>query len=168
MIGGEERIISFYSRSTTADEREWDTREFEILATIATLEHFHPIVDGKHLRIQTDHKNLKYLMDMKNPTGRLDRWVTRLSEFDFELSYRKGKFMDIAGCLSRNSQRDSTHRDDSEDVTAAKAEWMIMQLTGDGNSQGCSLRGQSHRTRRPAFSRRRGKGTHWKILQLWI
>ena len=128
MIGGEERVISYYSRSTTADERKWDTRELEILAIIATLEHFHPIVDGKHLHIQTDHKNLKYLMDMKNPTGRLGRWVMRLSEFDFELSYRKGKFMDIADCLSRNSQRDSTHRDDSEDVTAAKAEWMIMQL----------------------------------------
>jgi len=128
MIGGEERVISYYSRSTTADERKWDTRELEILAIIATLEHFHPIVDGKHLRIQTDHKNLKYLMDMKNPTGRLGRWVMRLSEFDFELSYRKGKFMDIADCLSRNSQRVSTHRDDSEDVTAAKAEWMIMQL----------------------------------------
>ena len=48
----------------------------------------------------------------------------RLSEFDFELSYRKGKFMDIADCLSRNAQRDTKFRDDSEDVTAAKAEWM--------------------------------------------
>ena len=59
LIGGEERVVSFYSRSTTADERKWDTRELEILAIIATLEHFHPIVDGKHLRIQTDYKNLK-------------------------------------------------------------------------------------------------------------
>ena len=67
-------------------------------------------------------------MDMKNPTGRLGRWVMRLSEFVFELSYRKGKFMNTADCLSRNSQRNSTHRDDSEDVTAAKAEWMIIQL----------------------------------------
>ena len=128
MIGGEERIISFYSRPTTADERKWDTRELEILVSIAILEHLHPIVVGKHLRIQTDHKNLKYLMDMKNPTGRLGRWVMRLSEFGFELSYRKGKFVDIADCLSRNSQRDSTHRDASEDVTAAKAEWMIVHL----------------------------------------
>ena len=58
----------------------------------------------------------------------LGRWVMRLLEFDFELSYRKGKFVDIADCLSRNPQRVSTHRDDSEDVTAAKAEWIIMQL----------------------------------------
>ena len=121
MIGGEERIISFCSRSTTADERKWGTRELEILAITATLEHFHPIVNGKYLRIQTDHKNLKYLMDTKNPTGRLGRWVMRLSEFDFELSYRKAKFVDIADCLSINLQRDSTYRDDSEDVTAAKA-----------------------------------------------
>ena len=69
MIGGEERVVSFYSRSTTADDRKWDTRELEILAIIATLEHFHLIVDGKHLRIQTDHTNLKCLMDTKNPTA---------------------------------------------------------------------------------------------------
>ena len=73
IINGEEMIILFYSRSTTADERKWDTRELEILAIMATLEHFHPIIDGRHLKIQTDHKNLKYLMDIKNPTGKLGR-----------------------------------------------------------------------------------------------
>ena len=136
LIGGEERVISYYSRSTTADERKWDTRELEILAIIATLEHFHPIIDGQHLRLQTDHKNLRYLMDMKNPTGRLGRWVMRLSEFNFELSYRKGKYMDIADCLSRNAQRDTKFRDDSEDIKVAKAEWMIMQLESDESPKG--------------------------------
>ena len=65
LIGGEERVISFCSRSATADERKWDTRELEILASIATLQYFHPTIDGKHIRIRTDHKNLKYLMNMK-------------------------------------------------------------------------------------------------------
>ena len=31
-IYGEERVISYFSRATTKDERKWDTRELEVLA----------------------------------------------------------------------------------------------------------------------------------------
>ena len=58
-------------------------------------------------------------MDQKNPSGRLGRWVLRLSEFDFELEYRKGARMQIADCLSRNSQRDSEWREDDEEMMPA-------------------------------------------------
>ena len=71
VIGGQERICSYYSRSTTKAEKKWDTRELEVLAIICTLEHFGPLIDGSHLTLQTDHKNLKWLMDMKDPGGRL-------------------------------------------------------------------------------------------------
>ena len=117
-IDGEERIISFYSRSTTKAERKWDTRDLEVLAIISTLEHYRPVIDGQRLRLITDHKNLKWLLDQKNPSGRLGRWVLRLSEFDFELEYRKGSRMQVADCLSRNSQRDSEWRDDDEEMPA--------------------------------------------------
>ena len=40
LIDGEEKIVSFYSRSTTKAERKWDTRDLEMLAIIATLEHY--------------------------------------------------------------------------------------------------------------------------------
>ena len=117
-IDGEERILSFYSRSTTKAERKWDTRDLEVLAIISTLEHYRPVIGGQHLRLITDHKNLKWLLDQKNPSGRLGRWVLRLSEFDFELAYRKGSRMKVADCLSRNSQRDSEWRDDDEEMPA--------------------------------------------------
>ena len=118
LIGGEERIVSFYSRSTTKAERKWDTRDLEVLAIISTLEHYRPIVDGQRLKLITDHKNLKWLLDQKNPSGRLGRWVLRLSEFDFELEYRQGSRMHIADCLSRNSQRDTQWREDDEEMPA--------------------------------------------------
>ena len=41
-----------------------------------------------------------------------------LFEFDFELEYRKGARMQIADCLSRNSQRDSEWREDDEEMPA--------------------------------------------------
>ena len=70
--------------------------------------------------------------------------------------------MDIADCLSRNSQRDSTRRDGSEDVTAAKAEWMIMQLE-TGTTKGAlfevNLTGPGGRP-----FREEGGGTQSKIL----
>ena len=34
-INGEERVISYFSRATTKDERKWDTRELEVLAMIS-------------------------------------------------------------------------------------------------------------------------------------
>jgi hypothetical protein len=140
IIDGEERIVSFYSRSTTKAERKWDTRDLEVLAIIATLEHYRPVIDGQRLKVISDHKNLKWLMDQKNPSGRLGRWVLRLSEFDFELEYRKGARMQIADCLSRNSQRDSEWREDDEEmpagiiksedlfVTKSSAEMLVVQL----------------------------------------
>ena len=140
IIDGGERIVSFYSRSTTKAERKWDTRDLEVLAIIATLEHYRPVIDGQRLKVISDHKNLKWLMDQKNPSGRLGRWVLRLSEFDFELEYRKGARMQIADCLSRNSQRDSEWREDDEEmpagiiksedlfVTKSSAEMLVVQL----------------------------------------
>ena len=117
-----------------------DTRDLEVLAIIATLEHYRPVIDGQRLKVISDHKNLKWLMDQKNPSGRLGRWVLRLSEFDFELEYRKGARMQIADCLSRNSQRDSEWREDDEEmpagiiksedlfVTKSSAEMLVVQL----------------------------------------
>ena len=44
--------------------------------------------------------------------------MLRLSEFDFELEYRQGSRMQIADCLSRNSQRDTQWREDDEEMPA--------------------------------------------------
>ena len=103
-IDGEERVVSYYSRKTTADERKWDTRELEVLALICTLEHFHVLIDGHLFTAYTDHRNTEWLLKQKNLSGRLGRWVLRLSEYRFILEYREGKKMEVADCMSRNSK----------------------------------------------------------------
>ena len=56
---GEERFISYFSQSTTKDQRKWDTRELEVLATIATLEYFRHYIDGQPVHhLNTDHQNI--------------------------------------------------------------------------------------------------------------
>ena len=103
-IDGEERVIGYFSRATRPDERKWDTRELEVLALIATLEHFHHYIDGIKVYLQTDHRNITWLGSMKKLSGRLGRWVLRLSEYNAEIAYRKGRYMFVADCLSRNSR----------------------------------------------------------------
>ena len=100
-IGGEERVVSYYSRSTTKEEKKWDTRELEVLAIIVTLEHFTHLIEGLPITVQTDHRNLKWLMAMKDPQGRLGRWVLRLQRHRFNVEYRAGKANEVADALSR-------------------------------------------------------------------
>ena len=42
-------------------------------------------------------------MNIKNPQGRLARWITRLTAFDVKFVYRKGGCNEVADCVSRNS-----------------------------------------------------------------
>ena len=42
-------------------------------------------------------------MNIKNPQGRLARWITRLTAFDVEFIYREGECNEVADCVSRNS-----------------------------------------------------------------
>ena len=86
--GKEERVCSYFSRQTTKDEQKWDTRELELLAVLATLEAHHHLIDGQRIKLQTDHRNLTYLMNLKEPNGRLGRWVLRLQEHNFDIEYR--------------------------------------------------------------------------------
>ena len=101
---GKERIISYFSRSTTKDERKWDMRELEILAMIATLEYFRHYIDGQPVHLDTDHQNITWLSRLRGRSNGLGRWVLRLSVFNATIKWRKGIHMHIAGCMSRNSQ----------------------------------------------------------------
>ena len=119
----EERVCSYFSRQTTKDERKWDTRELELLAVLATLEAHHHLIDGQEVVLQTDHRNLTYLMNLKEPSGRLGRWVLRLSEHKFKIEYRKGETMNISDCMSRNPQASPT----SDTETPKQYECLLME-----------------------------------------
>ena len=95
----------YFSRSYSKDERKWDARELELLAAIATLEHMQYYIDGQRVALETDHNNLRWIMNIKNPQGKLARWITRLSCYDVHFVYRKGECYAVADCVSRNAIR---------------------------------------------------------------
>lgn len=57
--------------------------------------------NGKKFTVYTDHSALKWFLSLSNPMGRLARWSTRLSEFNFEIKHLKGCDNVIPDALSR-------------------------------------------------------------------
>ena len=114
-ITGEERVIEYSSRTLRPAEVNWTVREKEALAIIYACETFRPYVYLTKFVIETDHHSLQWLMTAKTP-ARLVRWALRLSEFDFEIKYRKGSSNSNADALSRLPTADET--DDRDEIAS--------------------------------------------------
>jgi len=54
----------------------------------------------------TDHSSLRWLHNLKNPTGRLARWALELLEYDYEVIHRKGALHHVPDELSRMYEGD--------------------------------------------------------------
>ena len=51
----------------------------------------------------TDNKWLKYFLDQPNLNARQSRWLSFLSDYDFEIQHIKGKENKVVDALSRNA-----------------------------------------------------------------
>ena len=95
------RPILFWSRSLNAAERNYSATERECLAVVWSLKTLRPYLIFESFTVHTDHQALKLLLSIHDLSGRLMRWRLCLPEFDFEVSYKKGKLNQQADALSR-------------------------------------------------------------------
>lgn len=102
VLDGQEHPIAYCSRSLNAQERNYSATEKEALAVVHVVEHFRPYLEGSRpFRIITDHASLKWFLNLKNPSGRLERWGCRLSPYNFTIEHRKGSENVVPDALSR-------------------------------------------------------------------
>ena len=88
----ENRIIAYASRALTPIKKQYSQMEREALSTVWGIEYFHLYRFGAPFTLYTDHKPLEliYANPCSKPPARIQRWMLRLQQYDFEVVYKKG------------------------------------------------------------------------------
>jgi hypothetical protein len=103
--------IAFASRKLKGAEVRYTVTEKECLAIVFALRKWrHYLHGGPKFDIVTDHMALRWLMSLREPRGRLSRWMVEVQEFDYEISHVPGSSLVVPDCLSRDTFRDKCFR----------------------------------------------------------
>ena len=105
-IEGTEHVIAYYSKSLNPAQQKYCTTRRELLAVVATLDHFKGYVWGPKFTVRTDHAALVWLKNLKNIQAMLARWLAKLQQFHFDIIHRPGVQHGNADGLSRCPQCD--------------------------------------------------------------
>ena len=101
MQTGDERVLSYASRTLDKPEKNYCVTRREMLAVIFGLRKFKHYLLGRRVRIRTDHASLRWVTQFKEPEGQVARWLEELSSYDFQVEHRPGKSHGNADGLSR-------------------------------------------------------------------
>jgi hypothetical protein len=95
--------VAFFSKKLHGPELNYPIHDKELMAIIESFKEWRPYLSGtKHqVKVYTDHKNLTYFTTSKDLNQRQVRWSEFLSEFNFQIIYRKGSENGRADALSR-------------------------------------------------------------------
>jgi len=93
--------VAYYSKKLSKFERNQAIYEKELLAIIRAFEVWHHYLHGSYFTVLTDQRALSWLLNQQKIQGKLVRYLNILSNFDFEIEYRKGSLNTVADALSR-------------------------------------------------------------------
>ncbi|KAJ1114366.1 hypothetical protein NDU88_002604 [Pleurodeles waltl] len=98
---GHDHPVAFISRRLLPREKKWSAIEREAFAVVWSLKKLRPYLFGTHFRVQTDHRPLRWLMQMRGENPKLLRWSISLQGMDFTVEHRPGTAHANADGLSR-------------------------------------------------------------------
>src|SRR5579863_4076220 len=101
------RPICWLGRKLTTAERNYCTREQELLALLYCVEKCRMYLYGRRFTVRTDCLNLCWLYE-NDLQGRVARWALKLNAYDFEIEHIKGKANVVADFLSRIPENQGT------------------------------------------------------------
>ena len=131
---GKERVVAYAGKRLSPNEKNYNTTEKEALAVIEGLKHFDPYLRGNHVTIVTDHSALVWLLDQKQPQGKIARWIAYLQQFDYTVQHKSGKKHANADALSRRVYKEVSDPDtlatDEEILPPLKANALKVKRRG--------------------------------------
>ncbi|GFX49705.1 transposon Tf2-11 polyprotein [Trichonephila clavipes] len=117
--GSDEHPIEYASRLLTPAERNYSTTEREALAVVWVLKKFRGYIEGTEITVASDHQPLKWLLNIKSPTGRLARWALEIQSFNLKVQYIPGKANVVADMLSRPVTQEEESFCEENNITIA-------------------------------------------------
>jgi transposase InsO family protein len=141
--------VAFYSRKMAAAEQNYDTHDQELLAIIASLQHWRHYLQGARHQVEilTDHHNLQGFLTTKTLIGRQVRWAEWLASFDVCITHRPGKLNPADGPSRRPDYEEGTPQDTVEVQNRHEAVLKGLQqqlgLTQEASLMGAMTRGHS-------------------------
>jgi transposase InsO family protein len=98
---GGERPVAYCSRQLNHAESKYSITELELLALLFAVKQFRCYLYGRQFKVYTDHRALKWLLSLTDPSSRLTRWSIKLADYDFVVEPRANSRMRHANALSR-------------------------------------------------------------------
>lgn len=97
------RVIAYASRGLKPSERNYPAHKREFLALKwAITDKFTDYLQGAKFEVVTDNNPLTYILTKAKLDATSQRWVAALANFDFSISYKKGKQHTDVDSLSRH------------------------------------------------------------------
>ncbi|SCZ87329.1 BZ3500_MvSof-1268-A1-R1_Chr2-2g04795 [Microbotryum saponariae] len=93
--------VAYWSRQYISAEVDYPTHEQELLAVVDALRQWRVKLMGVHFNVLSEHESLKYLKTQENLSKRQARWVERLADYDFDITYIPGGENTVADAMSR-------------------------------------------------------------------
>ena len=97
---GRESVIAYASRALDKAEKNYCITEKELLAVRYFIEYFRQYLLGRRFLVRSDHQALVWIFSLKEPRGKLARWLEILSLYDFSIKYRPGREQGHCDALS--------------------------------------------------------------------
>ncbi|KAG5870449.1 hypothetical protein JTB14_003338 [Gonioctena quinquepunctata] len=107
--------VCFASRTPNPNEINYSAIEKELLSIIWAVKYFRPYLFGRHFKIRTDHKPLKWLHSLKDPSSKLVRWKLLLSDLITKLITSRVENV-VADALSRNPPDNTSIINETGDI----------------------------------------------------
>ena len=127
MQGEHERVIAYGSRTLNSAEQNYCVTDKELLAIKHFVEYFRQYLLGRPFVVRTDHQALIWLFSLKEPKGRIARWIKILSAYDFSIEYRQGKKHLNADGMSRCPNPRDCQCDTNETLSCGPCKKCIRQ-----------------------------------------
>lgn len=87
----EGNVISYEYRKLNYHEKKYATYDLELASIIHAQKMWRHYLIGRKFKLKTNIVSLKYIFYHPNINSRQERWLTFLSEYEFEIVNIKGK-----------------------------------------------------------------------------